>query len=540
MILPVDRLRQLLSESIRRAYPAVGEVEVAIEPAPAERFGHYASSVALKLGPMVKQPPIEVAQHILAQMGKVSILAKAEVASPGFINFWLSPKWLMSYAPKIAADRKFGHNDAGRGGKILVEFISANPTGPMTLGNGRGAFAGDTMSNVLAISGWRVSREFYLNDIGQQVNILAESVIRRYFQFKGIPTEYPDYCYQGEYVTDLAKQLKIDRLKLQDMMTIRDRIKSRILNIMIRDIQRVVAKKLKVEFDRWVRESSLYAEKLDVKVVDELRRHDLLAHKDGALWFRTTAFGDDKDRVLIKKDGEKTYFLSDIALRWDRFAIRGVKREILYLGADHHGYVRRLKAAMAALGFAHQLDAEIVQLVRLIRDGHEVKMSKRAGTYVTLEEVVDEVGLDAARFFFLMHAPNTHMDFDITLAKERSEKNPVYYVQYAGARLAGILKNAASLPVQRSKEPPQPSELRLVKALLYFPTVVAEVAVSHETQKLPFYSLDLATKFHEFYTQCRVIDTGTVWAHRLQLVRVTRQVLERVLGLMGVTCPERM
>lgn len=540
MLLPQDRLRLLLTTAIKKAYPQVGEVEIEIE-APAENaHGDYASSVALKLAKRVNQPPREVAQHLLAQIGKVPLLIKAEVAGPGFINVFVAPKWLMTYLAKILADRKFGAVDVGRNQKILVEFISANPTGPMTLGNGRGAFAGDTLSNVLALTGWRVWREYYLNDIGNQVNLLAESVIHRYFQQQGIPTKFPEQGYQGEYITDLAKEVKLDRMKLQDMKTVRDRIKGRVLNAMIRDIQKVVEKKLQVRFDAWVRESSLHDRKLDQKVMLQLRRHDLIFDQDGATWFRTTAFGDDKDRVLIKKDGEKTYFLSDIALRFNRFAQRGFEREIIFLGADHHGYIGRLQAAMAALGYAKKLEPEIVQLVRLLKDGKEVKMSKRAGTYVTLEEVVDEVGLDAARFFFLMHAPNTHMDFDLNLAKERSEKNPVFYVQYAGARMFGITKNAAKQKIQVSAEPPHPAELALMKTLLLFPVLVQEVATNHAVQKLPFYAIDLATKFHDFYTQCRVIDHDQVISHRLQLVKASRQVLERTLGLMGVNCPERM
>jgi arginyl-tRNA synthetase len=265
-----------------------------------------------------------------------------------------------------------------------------------------------------------------------------------------------------------------------------------------------------------------------------------LYEKDGATWFRTTAFGDDKDRVLIKSDGEKAYFFSDIALRYFRFVQRGFDHEILFLGADHHGYIPRLQAAMSALGHAKKLDVEIVQLVRLMKDGTEVKMSKRAGTYVTLEEVVDEVGLDVARFFFLMHRPSTHMDFDMSLAKEKSEKNPVFYVQYAHARISSLLKKIGRTPIVKSKEPPHTSELNLVKALVQFPEVVADVARSRETQKLPFYAMALATKFHEFYTHCRVMDDGQVWAHRLELVRATQHVLRRVLQVMSITAPEKM
>lgn len=540
MLLPQDRLRQILANAVTKAYPAVGQVEVAIEATKDPAHGDYASNVAMKLAKQVHQPPVEVAQHLLAQIRSARELTKAEVAGPGFVNFFVAPAWLMAFAPKILADKHYGASPSGRGRKVVVEFISANPTGPMTLGNGRGAFSGDALANVLSLAGWKVWREYYVNDIGNQVNILAESVIRRYFQQHGIPTEYPDYCYQGEYVSDLARKLKLERMKLQDMMTIRDRIKGRILNTMIRELQRVVEKKLRVKFHAWVRESSLYERHLDMRALDLLRRHDLVADREGALWFRTTAFGDDKDRVLIKKDGEKTYFLSDIALRYNRFIQRGFDAEVIFLGADHHGYVGRLTAAAAALGHAHRLKAEIVQLVRLMRDGREVKMSKRAGTYVTLEEVVDEVGLDAARFFFLMHAPNTHMDFNLDLAKERSENNPVYYVQYAHARIASLWKKVGRLPRARLTEVPHSTELALVKTLTQFPGLVSEVATDHQLQRLPFYAHELASRFHDFYTQCRVIDRDRVWDRRLTLVLATKKVLSTALGLMGVSAPEKM
>ncbi len=541
MILPDQHLRRLLGKAIAKAYPSAGQVDVPVEPTSDAKFGDFASSVALKLAKQLNEQPRDVASHLIAQLGALApMIDKADVAGPGFINFTLSPTWLMKQVGSILQDKRYGENDSGKGRKILVEFISANPTGPMTLGNGRGAFGGDTLANVLALNGWKVWREFYLNDTGNQVNVLAESVIRRYFQKQGIPTDYPDYCYQGEYVSDLAGKLKLDKLKLKDMTTLRNRIKGRVLETIIRELQRVVEKKLHIHFNAWWRETNLYAKKLDVKALDVLRNHDLLYDKDGATWFRTTAFGDDKDRVLIKSDGEKTYFLSDIALRWNRFAQRGFQREVLFLGADHHGYVPRLTAAMAALGFAHRLQVQIVQLVRLMKDGQEVKISKRAGTYVTLEEVVDEVGIDVARFFFLMHSNATHMDFDLTLAKEKSEKNPVFYVQYAYTRLRSILKKLKGLPVVKSTEEPHTSELNLVKALLWFPGLIEELGKNYENHQLPFYAIELATRFHEFYTNCRVIDDGKIWQHRLALVQATDVVLKKTLQAIGVAQPEKM
>lgn len=530
----------MLEKAISRAYPDVVSVEVDMAPAKDVKHGDYASTVALKLAPHVKQAPLEVAKNLVAQLGMVSILAKAEVAPPGFINFFLKSAWLQQQVKGILTDKHYGANTLGRKKKILVEFISANPTGPMTLGNGRGAFAGDTLANVLAMNGWNVWREYYINDIGNQVNILAESVIRRYFQQQGIPTEYPDYCYQGEYVSELAKKLKIEKLKIRDVTALRDKVKARVLNTMIVELQRVVAKSLKVKFNAWFRESALYEKKLDVKALETLRNHDLVYEKEGATWFRTTAYGDDKARVLIKANGEKTYFLSDIALRWNRFAQRGFEREVLFLGADHHGYIKRLEAGMAALGYAKRLDVQIVQMVRLMENGTEVKMSKRAGTYVALEDLISEVGLDVARFFFLTHAANSHMDFNLSLAKEHSDKNPVFYVQYAHARISSILKKTTKIKLMTGPAEIHPSETALVKALLDFPPLVTEVGESYEVQKLPFYATSLATKFHDFYTHCRVIDNNRVRPQRLALIKATHMVIARALGLMGVTAPEKM
>lgn len=539
MTLPAEELRGCLQRAITAAYPTLIDIPIVVEEAKDPKHGDYASNIAMRLAPAVKQPPIDVAHNIVAHLGAFALLEKAEVAPPGFINFFVKPKWLMKFPAKIAADKTFGKNVSGRGKKIILEFISANPTGPMTMGNGRGAFAGDTMANIFSLNGWKVTREYYINDIGNQINILAESVIRRYFQQQGIPTEYPAECYQGEYISELAQKLDLGRYKVRNVPALRDRVKNRILNMMIADIKRVT-KRLGVKFDVWFRESAIYQRKFDRRIMEILRRHDLLYDKDGATWFRTTAFGDDKDRVLIKADGAMTYFVPDIALHWHRFAQRGFDRELLFLGADHHGYQARMHAAMAALGYAKQLDFYIVQLVRLIKGGQEVKMSKRAGTYVTLDEVLDEVGSDVARFFFLMHGQNVHLDFNLDEAKERSEKNPVYYVQYAHARICSLITKIGRKPRVKSTEPPHASELNLTKTILHWPVIVSEVAQSYEVQKIPFYCMELATRFHEFYTHCRVIDQGQVNNDRLVLVKATQQVLAAALATIGVKAPKKM
>lgn len=540
MILPADTLRRKLTTALKSAYPEAAHLAVTVDLTKDVKFGDYSSNLAMRVAPLVKQAPQQVATRLQKALGEIPMVIKTEVVGPGFINFFLKPEWLAKQATNILADKYFGQNNDGKGKKIVVEFISANPTGPMTLANGRGGFSGDTMANLFKKSGWNVTREYYINDVGNQVNILAESVIRRYYQLQHIPTDYPEYCYQGEYITELAKNLKIDKMKLTDMNTLRDRVKGKILDTMISELQRVATKKMGIKFDNWFKESSLYRKKLDVAVMKKLEAHDMIFNKEGATWFKTTAFGDDKDRVLIKQDGEKTYFLSDIALRYQRFTVRKADRELLFLGADHHGYIGRLQAAMSALGYAKKLDVFIVQLVRLLKGGQEVKMSKRAGTYVTIEEVLEEVGLDVARFFFLMHGQNTHMDFNLDLAKEKSEKNPVFYVQYAHARIASILKKTKKVEQMKNPDGPQPSELALTKLLLQYPEMIREVTSSYEVQKVPFYALELARTFHDFYTKCRVLDNEKVIASRLVLVQATKKVLAETLGLMGISAPESM
>ncbi|MFH0829123.1 MAG: arginine--tRNA ligase [Candidatus Kerfeldbacteria bacterium] len=526
----------VLFEEYRQQPPAV-RVEV---PADAKN-GDYATNFAMQLAPVVRDSALRIATKLKESLGTIPGIDRVEVVQPGFINFFVAPSWLQRQVATIIREGKtYGTLQIGDGQRVLLEFISANPTGPMTLANGRGGFAGDTIANVMEHAGYRVFREFYVNDVGVQVGKLAESVIRRSFQVQGINVDYPEDLYQGEYVTDVARKLHLERYKLANAAELKKRIQGRVITMMINGLQRVADKKLGIQYDHWFRESELHDQKLDEKALELLRERGLLYEQDGATWFRTTQFGDDKDRVLIKSDGEKTYFLSDVALRWNRFHDRRFDREILFLGADHHGYQRRLQAAVDALGYKGRLDIVIVQFVRLIKDGVEVKVSKRAGNFVTIEELVDEVGIDATRFFFLMHAANTHMDFDLTLAKERSEKNPVYYVQYAHARICSIVKKTKGLPRTKGAAITEPSALALIKQLLRLPELVSDIATTYDVHKLPFYATDLATSFHDFYGKVRVIDNGTVDEQRLALVTATQQTLATTLKLMGISAPTTM
>ncbi|MBI4093322.1 MAG: arginine--tRNA ligase [Candidatus Kerfeldbacteria bacterium] len=525
-----------LFEECRTNPPAV-RIEIPSDP----KYGDYSTNLAMQLAPVVKDGPMRIAAKLKEAIDALPAVDRIEIMPPGFINFFISPAWFARQVGIIVGEGKeFGQSEVGNGSRVLLEFISANPTGPMTLANGRGGFAGDTLANVMQMAGYKTWREFYVNDVGGQIEKLVESVIRRSFQLKGIKVDYPADLYQGEYVLEIAKKLHLERYKLKSANELKQRIKGRVVNMMIADLQRVAEKKLGIKYNRWFRESELHELVLDEKVLAMLRQKDLIYEQDRATWFRTTQFGDDKDRVLVKSDGEKTYFLSDIALRLNRFHDRRFDREILFLGADHHGYQGRMQAAMSALDYPGKLDIFIVQFVRLMKDGIEVKMSKRAGNYVAIEELTDEVGLDAARFFFLMHAASTHMDFDLGLAQEKSEKNPVYYVQYAHARICSIVKKTKGLPTARGKALDEPAALGLIKQLLRLPELVEEVAMTYDVHKLPFYATELATAFHDFYGKVRVIDNGSVDERRLALVLATRQTLATTLKLMGISAPEKM
>ncbi|MBI3115258.1 MAG: arginine--tRNA ligase [Candidatus Kerfeldbacteria bacterium] len=549
------QLQQAVVKRVRERWPELADPPaVVIEPPRDSRHGDYATNVALQLAPALKRPPLDIAQEIADGLMKPS-LGTVEVAAPGFVNIRLASDTLKRVPAAILREGKqYGTGDAGKGARVHVEFISANPTGPLHLGNGRGAFLGDVTSNLLSAAGYKVWREYYVNDIGKQVETLAESVVRKYFIRQGIVMEYPDHLYQGGYVEELAVKLKLDGAKA-DMRKLRRRVQSRVLNLMLADIKKLVEKRLGVRYDRWFRESELYAQKLDAHILAKLRHDGLVEVRDGAVWMKTTQFGDDKDRVLVKANGEQTYFLSDVAYVNDKFNRRTFDRAIIFLGADHHGYVGRLKAAAAALGHPGALQAIIMQLVRLIRDGQEVRMSKRAGNFVTLDELVDWVGPDVARFFFLMHAADTHMDFDLNLAKERSEKNPVFYVQYAHARICSVVRKVEGLLHEKKGvgrraqgagkvkmvrgmfgEP----EAKLARVLLRYPDVVEDAAAALAPQQLPFFALDLARAFHDYYDRARIIEGETVNQTRLTLLEATRQVLQNCLSLMGVSAPEKM
>lgn len=535
-----DALMQVVREyQMQEMLPQFESSQINVERSADPKFGDYATNIALKIAPQAKKPPQTVAEILTKRLKEKIRFAEIKIAPPGFINFYLLKEYLREQVEEVLEEgANFGSLDIGWSQKVQVEFISANPTGPLTLGNGRGGFFGDTLANVLKKAGFEVSRAYFINDAGYQVEILGHSILKD-----------EQAQYRGKYIDDLRKQIesKLD-LPPKELGRLAAVI---IWNSLIRP---TIEERMKINFDEWISEQEIRESDLPEKILEILKRKNLTYEKDGALWFKSTEFGDDKDRVLItsEKDGreqEATYVLPDAACHYKKFVINKFDRVVDIWGADHHGYVARLQAFGKALGVwdENNLKIIIIQLVRLFKGGEEVKMSKRAGTYITLDELLENVPLDVARFFFLMYSTDTHMDFNLDLARERSEKNPVYYVQYAHARISSILKKAAAegAGFEESNKTfnllKETSEMGLIKQLIRFPEIVEDTAKDYQMQRLPQYSLDLVRAFHKFYEQCRVISEDKEKTRaRLSLVEATRIVLKSTLALMGISAPEKM
>jgi arginyl-tRNA synthetase len=480
-----------------------------------------------------KKSPMEIAETLKNQILslKSGIFEKIEVANPGFINFFISKKHLQKQVEEILRKKdKFFQLEAGKGKKINVEFISANPTGPLTLGNGRGGFCGDVLTNVLNKAGYKAKREYYINDTGEQIRKLGHSVIGD-----------SQAVYKGEYIDNLRKRIKEDNP---------DDVGQKAGKIILEEMIKPSVKRMGIKFDVWFSEKELYDKKKVKKALEWLKEKGLTYEKDGALWFKSTEFNDDKDRVLIKANGETTYIASDAAYLKDKFN-RGFEYLIYVWGADHFGYIGRVKAMAEALGCKkEQTDFIIMQLVRLFEGGQEKRMSKRTGTYVVLDELINEVGLDAARFFFLTKNSDTHLNFDLDLAKQQSEKNPVFYVQYAYARISSILRKAKcnfQFPISNLQSISNfqllkhEAEMSLIKQLIRLPEIIEDTAKDYQVQRLPQYAVELATIFHQFYQKCRVISEDKKLSQsRLSLVLATKIVFKNTLDLMGISAPERM
>jgi len=544
------RIRELLTieleKTIHSLWPDVALPLAQVGYPPQPEFGDFSSSCALQLAGPIGRPPREVAEMIVANFPKLNEVAKVQIEGAGFVNITLSDAVLLAGEKEILKKgAQYSQQYRKDPGHIIVEFISANPTGPLTLANGRGGFFGDILVNVLSKIGHVVEREYYVNDAGNQVNILAESVLRKHLSQNGIPSTYPDYCYQGAYVDELARALKIPNYNIakNSLEDIRDKIKDKIVQKMLKDIKHVIENKMGISFTTFFSEQSLYAPDGPIdKTLQAIKEKNFVYESDGALWLKTSEYGDDKDRVLKKSDGTLTYLVPDIAYHLNKLETRGFDRAITVVGADHHGYIGRMYAAMDMFGHKGQVELVVMQMIRLLRDGQEVRMSKRSGTYVTIEELIDEVGIDATRYFFLMHAASSHMDFNLELAKEKSEKNPVYYVQYAHARMCSILRVAESQGkfFQRTATVSTYSR-RLLVQMMRWPDVLEDVARDMSVHQIPQFAYDLATAFHVWYTKERVVqDDGTVNKSLLELVQASQLIFQDILTVMGISAPTHM
>ncbi len=492
-----------------------------------EGFGDYTTNIALVSSKLAGMNPRALAEAIVREFS-LSEVAKAEIAGPGHINFFLSDK---AYADNLGHILKeggrYGNSMQGDGERVNNEFISANPTGPLHLGNGRGGFYADSLARVMKKAGYDVTNEYYVNDAGEQTLKLAHSVIGD-----------SEAVYSGEYIEKLRQGIDTSL----SLSATAERASSMVLNDYIRP---TVEDTMRVHFDVWTSEKKIIEDGYVDKALVILKEKGLTFEDEGALWLRTTDFGDDKDRVLVKQDGSKTYFASDCGYILSKME-RGFTMILETWGADHHGYIGRFRAAAQALGFSGQVHFTIVQLVKLVKDGAEVRMSKRAGNVVAIDELIETVGHDVARFFFLMYSPDTHMSFDLGLAEERSEKNPVYYVQYAHARLASVERKATEASLVPSAEHlsllVHPKERLLVRELMAFPELIERMASEKTVHQLPQYAVRLADRLHSFYADCKVIDEANIdlSGARLVLMGATKVVLAETLRLMGVSAPEKM
>ena len=511
--------------------------------------GDFASGLPLKLARAMKMSPMAVAEVILAHAKPPSQVDRIWVAEPGFINFILRDDWLSQEVESVlAAGESYGDIKLGKGSKVQLEFVSVNPTGPLHVGHGRGAVLGSTLANVLTISGYTVEKEYYINDMGTQIDNFGRSLYARYLQCLDREADMPPAGYHGNYMIDLAKEIVQEQgdkyLSLPEGEAVSQLAKVG-TDKMLQGIEQDLAL-LNVVFDTWFSEKSLYQGGQYDRVMELLQSKGYMAKKENATWFESSALGEDKDNVLVRSDGSPTYFASDIAYHYNKFLERKFDRVIDIWGADHQGHVPRMKAVLKALeSDPERLTVIICQLVTLRRGKEIVKVSKRSGDIVTLKEVIDEVGPDACRFIFLSRSADSQMDFDIELAKRQSADNPVYYVQYAHARIASILQFANEREIDCSQgdvsllttEP----ELTLIRRLILLPEVVEQVAVTLEPHHLPYYAQDLATVFHSFYKQCRVVsEDEPLTRARLKLVKATQIALAKVLHLMGMSAPEKM
>ena len=554
-------VRDILDGEIRKALSDLcGEYdikvtipEILLERPKRQGQGDWATNVAMQMARSFGMPPRKLASLIVGKFQENEYILKVEIAGPGFINFFLTDRWIRTLIDSIISEGpNFGKPDLGGGRKVQVEFVSANPTGPLHVGHGRGAAVGDITSNILSFAGWEVKREYYVNDAGLQMDILGRSTRARYFELAGDAEKapFPEDGYKGNYIYDLAREVMekegtwlLDADPGESLSYFRNYASGRILNTIRRDLE-----EFGVKYDRWFSEKSLYDDDLVPRTVAFLKKKGYVYEAEGAVWFKSTAFEDEKDRVLIRANGVPTYFASDVAYHKDKFD-RGFDRVIDVWGADHHGYIPRVRSAIKALGRDPEaFSVSLIQFVNLLRGGEQVAMSTRAGEFITLRDVLDEVGVDATRYFFVMRSSDSSLDFDLELAKKQSSDNPVYYIQYAYARICSIFREADSRNLSWNIADgfdesllSSPEERKLLSRLSAFPDEAVKAANELAPHIIANYVLELARDFHSFYNAHRILgEEGNIMKARMALAEAAGVILSINLGLLGISAPERM
>ena len=552
-----DKIANLILNAATSAYekgdlPSADFSEIEVEVPKIESHGDFSTNIAMIMASVLKMPPRKIATAITKHLiDQEEMLINTEIAGPGFINFFLKASSWHPVLRKIhEEDSRYGAADIGKGKKIQVEFVSANPTGPLHVGHGRGAAVGDSVANILRFCGYDVETEYYINDSGRQIETLGRSVFLRYKELYGMDVQFPQDYYQGDYIHDFAKE--ISSLKGKALLE-QDEEKS--ISYCARFAAQSITAQIRqdltdfgVTYDKWYSEQSLYDSGTVSAVIDDFKNKKIIYEKDGALWFKTAEFGDEKDRVVVRQNGQTTYFASDIAYHRNKFE-RGFERVIDVWGADHHGYIQRVAASIRASGHQKdQFNVILVQLVNLLRGGEPVAMSTRAGEFVTLSDVVSEVGRDAARFLFLTRNYESPLDFDLELAKQKTNDNPVFYVQYVHARIASILRKGKERGIQHITWEDNSvatlktlEEINLIKTMSRYPEVIKSSAVNMEPHRLTFYLMGLASDFHAYYNKHRVLTDDPLLSHgRLYMVTAVQKVIRNGLTLLGVSAPEKM
>ena len=548
-------IKQIIHDALEKAQQA-GELElssfpeIVVEKPKDEKMGDFSTNIGMTLAKSERKNPKMIAESVARHL-KSGDLSKVEVAGPGFINIKMSQEFFLKRLRNaVSQGENFGSSDSGQGTKVMIEFVSANPTGPLHVGHGRGAAVGDCLARIMKKAGYDLSTEYYINDVGNQMNFLGRSTWLRYRELKGEVIEFPEDHYRGDYIKDIAQEVIdqkgdefLNKPEEECISFFRRFAKDNILKGIKKDLS-----EFRVNFDNWFSEESLYEDKSVEKAVDWLKGQGHIYEKDGAVWLKSSAFDDDKDRVIVKQTGERTYFCSDIAYHQNKIN-RGFKKLINLMGADHHGYVPRMEAVLEAMGYDKKIfKILLVQFVSLLRAGEKVSMSTRSGEFETLADVVSEVGVDATRYFFLMRSSDTHLDFDLELAKKETPDNPVFYIQYAHARICSIFRAAEENGVIWDSSAGvdlaplnEDEEFAIIQAILSFPEIVEKSARALEVHRISHYLLDLVSRFHGYYSRHRVIsDDKSLTQARLFLLDGLRITIRNGFELMGISSPEKM